>query len=97
MADIQIYPATNPGPRGPDLFMAKDRCQLGSAWRATTREGTPFLYIVLDSPMFPRPVECKLFRIGQSSGHRLMWTERYDPGATAASLDDLAQVEHSPG
>lgn len=95
MSEIEMVPIAQRHPRGPQFMLFKDHCEIGRGWKAATLDGQEFLSVKLDSPVLPRPVLCKLFRIDDTKLHRLVWTERYvpDPEALRDTDEEAAAGE----
>lgn len=52
-----------PSSRGPDYLVTADSsgCEVGAAWKRTSKDGKSYLSVRLDSPFLPGPVNCALF------------------------------------
>jgi uncharacterized protein (DUF736 family) len=59
--------------KGPDFTLIDQMgCELGLAWRRTSKAGKEYISVKLDSPNWPAPINAALFA-DANGHHRLVW------------------------
>lgn len=73
-ADVVFEPVKKSSTNAPDykLNMPGTDFEIGAAWNKTSKEGNPYLSVVLDDPSFSKPVLARLVAVNDSE-YRLFW------------------------
>lgn len=60
-----------------DAAMPKENeiCELGAAWKKTSKKGKPYLSVKLDGPTMMAPINCALTQ-QQDGSYALIWTRK---------------------
>jgi uncharacterized protein (DUF736 family) len=67
-----------PQAKGADFSVTTDNaCELGAAWKKSTKSGTTYLSVRLDGPFLPAPVNCALFPAKHDT-FDLIWKRQAD-------------------
>src|SRR6266516_829643 len=60
--------------KSPDFRLFSGEREIGTAWKRTTQEGAEYLSVIIEDPIFPAPVNCKLVKSSIDSQHTLIWS-----------------------
>ncbi len=58
----------------PDFRLFAGTREIGAAWKRTTQEGAEFLSVIIEDPVFPAPVNCRLVKSGIDGRYTLIWS-----------------------
>jgi uncharacterized protein (DUF736 family) len=58
----------------PDFRLFAGTREIGAAWKRTTQEGAEFLSVIIEDPVFPAPVNCRLVKSGIEGRYALIWS-----------------------
>lgn len=80
-AALTIVPATRSDTRNaPDYRVHVgengDGPEVGAGWKRTGEKAGPYVAIVIDDPIFPRPIRANLFRPAVEGGRHLLFWQR---------------------
>ncbi|MCW6511884.1 DUF736 domain-containing protein [Lichenifustis flavocetrariae] len=72
--DIRIVPVTRGSENGPSHRVHAGAIEIGAAWAKRSREGRPYLSVLLDDPSLMSPVYACLLADENGKGHSLLWS-----------------------
>lgn len=70
--EAQFQPVEKAGEKSPDYRVTSHGGEIGAAWSKTSKDGKPYLSVMLDDPSFDAPINCALFE-AEDGKHHLIW------------------------
>ncbi len=74
-APVRFEPAEKLGDKSPDFRIFARNAEVGAAWLKISRNGTPYLAVILDDPAFKASISCRLFE-SEDGEFRLVWNQK---------------------
>jgi uncharacterized protein (DUF736 family) len=76
---VRLLPTEATGHTAPELRLIAGKCEIGVAWRKTSRAGDSYFAVKLDDPTFTQPLWANLVESKQEAAvYNLLW-DRPDP------------------
>ena len=71
---VRIIPAKKATDAGPTHRVNSGRAEIGAAWTKRSKEGKPYLSVLLDDPSLMAPFYASLVSSDETGDHNLLWS-----------------------